>query len=206
MARETSSSRTARGSREIDDRWIGDHYGRIHRAAWYMTGDAWEAEDLAQETFVVALDRWDRFDGRSSESTWLYGILIRLHRRRRRSFVRMRRRLLGYLDRAGELAREIDDPQVRLAQQQWRESVWAGVARLPSNQRVAIVLRFAEGMSYQEISDSIGCAVGTVKTRVHHGLKRLRQHVDCDDLGLSGPIALPSSVEPQSVIRINARW
>ena len=46
------------------------------------TGDAWAAEDLAQETFVVAIDKWDRFDNRSARSTWLYGILVQLRRRR----------------------------------------------------------------------------------------------------------------------------
>ncbi len=170
-------------SRQIDDAWIRGHYPRIHRAAWLMTGDAWEAEDLAQETFVVALDRWKSFEGRSSDATWLYGILIRLHQRRSRSLARMRRRLLQYVQRSDAVERtmsQTEDPQTVLARSQWQASVWADVARLPAAQQIAVTLRFAEGMPYAQIAEATGCAIGTAKTRVHHGLKRLRQQLDVE--------------------------
>lgn len=163
-----------------DDAWIAAHYERIHRAAWLMTGDAWEAEDLAQETFVVAIDRWRSFGGRSSRLTWLYGILIRLRRRRARSVTRLRRRIEEYMSRKERTVAA--DPQLEFAYRQWRESVWADVATLPAAQREAILLRFAEGMTYEQIAQTSGCAVGTAKTRVHHGLSRLRNHRDRDNL------------------------
>ena len=65
----------------MDQAWIETHYPPIHRAAWWMTGNLIEADDLAQQTFVVALDRWHTFDGRSEPSTWLFGILLRLKSR-----------------------------------------------------------------------------------------------------------------------------
>ncbi len=157
-----------------DDPWIGALYPRIYRAAWMMTGDPWAAEDLAQDTFVVAIDKWDRFDGRSSRSTWLYGILVRLRQRRDRTLARMRRRLQAYADR--NPPKEILDPEVQLAASEWRESVWADVATLPAAQRDAIVLRYVEEFSYEEIAAAMNCAVGTAKTRVHHGLKRLKEN------------------------------
>lgn len=174
------------GAGEIDDDWIRKQYPRIHRAAWLMTGRAAEAEDLAQETFVVALDRWDSFQGRSSASTWLYGILIRLVQRRGRTLSRLRRRLMQYAEDNGSTRQQIseaDDPQTALARQQWQESIWADVAGLPTSQRIAVTLRFAEGMSYQQIGETVGCATGTAKSRVHHGVKRLRDRLSeqCDD-------------------------
>ena len=153
--------------------WVREHYPRIHRAAWMMTGDAWEAEDLAQQTFVVALERWHRFEGRAAESTWLYGILVKLRQRRFRTLARMQRRLREYVDRRGD--RESEDPQHVLSQQQWRESIWSDVARLPPAQRDAVTLRYAEGMSYEEVAKIVGCVPGTAKSRVHHGVKRLRE-------------------------------
>ena len=155
-----------------DDSWVRAHYERIHRAAWMMTGDAWAAEDLAQEVFVVAIDKWERFDGRSSRATWLYGILIQLRRRRGRTLARLRRRLQTYADR--NPTKEVSDPATELAAKQWQESVWADVAKLTEAQRDAVTLRFAEEMSYDEIASALGCAVGTAKTRVHHALKRLK--------------------------------
>ena len=159
--------------------WIRRHYARIHRAAWVMTGDTWEAEDLAQETFVVALDRWDHFRGHSSEETWLFGILIRLRQRRGRMLARARRRLERYADQLVRCS-DGEDPQRQLSQQQWRESIWAQVAKLPRRQRDAVTLRFAEGLSYEQIAKIVNCPPGTAKTRVHHGVRRLRLDSDSD--------------------------
>ena len=158
-----------------DDAWISEHYDRIHRAAWLMTGDPCAAEDLAQEVFVVAIDRWDRFGGRSSAATWLYGILIRLARRRTRSLMRFRHRLQQYVAR--HQPSPSSDPKFEHARQQWRDSIWRDVAKLPNHQRDAVLLRFAEGMSYEQIARAVGCAKGTAKTRVHHGLKKLRSRL-----------------------------
>jgi RNA polymerase sigma-70 factor (ECF subfamily) len=193
------------GVREIDNAWIREHYPRIHRAAWLMTGDPCEAEDLAQETFVVALEQWNKFEGRSSESTWLYGILMRLSQRRGRSLARMRRRLMNYVDRNNVI--ESEDPQTRLAREQWRKGVWADVARLPQRQRVAVTLRFAEGMSYEQIGEAIGCAPGTVKSRIHHGIKRLRQRLagDLIEGSAEGSSHMTSDLEVQPAIHIASR-
>lgn len=182
------------------DDWIVENYEKIHRAAWLMTGDAWEAEDLAQETFAIALDRWGRFEGRSSVSTWLFGILIRVRNRRSRSIARMRRRLQRY----GQLhvPPTSENPETLLAQSQWRESVWAEVARLPKPQRDAVTLRFANELGYEQIAEIVGCAVGTAKTRVHHGLKRLKQS-DCPTLpqptnDLNAPLRLAHAADTTS--------
>jgi RNA polymerase sigma-70 factor (ECF subfamily) len=160
------------------DAWVDSQYGLIHRAAWMMTGDAWTAEDLAQEVFVVAIDKWDQFDGRSSRSTWLYGILVRLNRRRQRTLARLGRRIKKYAyqnetERNSKQNRH--DPANNLAEQSWRQSVWAEVARLPLPQREAITLRYSQELTYEEIASAVRCPVGTVKTRVHHALKRLKQ-------------------------------
>lgn len=194
--------------RQIDDEWIREHYSRIHRAAWLMTGDAWSAEDLAQETFIVALDQWQKFEGRSSETTWLYGILLRLDKRRRRTLGRMRRRWKQYIERGEHLelgATNELDPQTQLAQQQWRDSIWAEVAELPNAQREAVTLKFAEEMNYQQIAETLGCAVGTAKTRVHHGLKRLKiQHPELQPMQANPPRHEPSAGR-QNEIQLSTR-
>ena len=207
MAPETRSQLAVESdSKTPDDQWVSRHYAVIHRAAWYMTGDGWEAEDLAQETFVVAIDQWEGFDRRSSDATWLYGILIRLHQRRKRSFVRMRRRLAGYLDRVRDEPRETTDPKNQLAQEQWRESVWSDVARLPDDQKVAVILRYTEGLTYDEIAKSMGCATGTARTRVHHGLKRLRGFVDASEVPQDRRSDDFQLTDSAPIIHINARW
>ena len=53
--------------------------------------------------------------------------------------------------------------------------LWSKVAQLPDGQRQTLVLRFSEGLRYEEIADVLGCPLGTVKSRIHNGLLRLRQ-------------------------------
>ncbi len=63
---------------------IAEHFPRIHRAALVLTGNPWDADDLAQETFLILAREGARFAGRSQLGTWLYGILLNLDRRLRR--------------------------------------------------------------------------------------------------------------------------
>ncbi|MEO1529980.1 MAG: RNA polymerase sigma factor [Planctomycetota bacterium] len=158
---------------EMSDAWIRDVYPRIHRAAWAMTGDPSVADDLAQETFVVALDKWDSFDRRSTRLTWLHGILIRTSRKRFRSLARLRRRLEAYWQRDPRPQVSADSSR-QLALREWNESVWSEVAKLSRPQAEAITLRFACDMTYEQIAEAVGCPEGTAKTRVHHGLKQLQ--------------------------------
>ena len=71
-------------------------YPRIRRAALLLSnGNAWEADDLAQETLLHAAQGWSRFKGASCEGTWLYSILVNQHRQRQRTGRRSWRRWLS---------------------------------------------------------------------------------------------------------------
>ena len=78
------------------------NFARIHRAALVLTGNPWDADDLAQETFLVLSAQADRFAGRSSIYTWLYGILLNLDRRERRRHGTRRRKLKVLWDNEAE--------------------------------------------------------------------------------------------------------
>ena len=156
-----------------------EFYPRIRRAALVMTGDAWEADDLAQETFLQAASSWRRFAGRSRVDTWLYGILLRLRSRRLRSSRRQRRRWLTWFDRTPP--RPEPTAEARLIEEEWRESLWAEVSRLPEAQQHAVVLRYSAGLSQDEIAAAMDCPVGTVKSRLHHALATLTARLSDED-------------------------
>src|SRR5689334_8240830 len=119
------------------------YFARIHRAALVLTGNPWDADDLAQETFLVLAAQGDRFEGRSSLYTWLYGILLNLERRERRKRGLRQRVWQGLVRLVG--AEEASAPADHsLEAAEWRRSLWAQVARLPDGQRQALVLRFSE--------------------------------------------------------------
>lgn len=151
-------------------------YPRILRAALVMTGSRWEADDLAQETFLQAMRSWRRFAGQSRVDTWLYSILLNLHRKRLRSAGRRWQRWLRWFQRTRPTS-AADSPDRQLLQEEWRESLWAAVARLPEPQQHAVVLRYSEGLAYEEIAEVLRCPVGTVKSRLHHALAALEKEL-----------------------------
>jgi len=156
------------------DQIIREHFGRIHRAALILTGNPWDADDLAQETFLVFARNRHKFRGQSSTYTWLYGILLNLDRRERRRQGTHRRKLQDLHD---EPAQSEPAPPADLAVEmaEWRRGLWSQVARLPDAQRQALVLRFSEGLRYEEIATVLECPLGTVKSRIYHGLLGLRR-------------------------------
>jgi len=161
---------------------LRDHFARIRRAALVLTGNPWDADDLAQETFLTLTRQQTAFQGRSSLYTWLYGILLNLERRERRRSG-LRRRKLRVL-----WTHETPAADARMEVSEWRRGLWSQVARLPDGQRQALVLRFSEHLSYDEIAAVLSCPLGTVKSRIFNGLQSLRNMLRDDMTGLvEGP-------------------
>jgi RNA polymerase sigma-70 factor (ECF subfamily) len=152
-----------------------DHFARIQRAALVLSGNPWDADDLAQETFLILARQSDQFQGRSSIYTWLYGILLNLDRRERRRCGLRRRKLqvLCWNEPSDERVAPAADARAEVTE--WKNSLWARVAQLPEGQRQALVLRFSEGLRYEEVAEVLDCPLGTVKSRIFHGLAGLRR-------------------------------
>lgn len=160
------------------DETTRDCFARIHRAALVLCGNPWDADDLAQETFLILARQGGSFQGRSSIYTWLYGVLLNLERRERRRWGMRRRKLRVLWDNqpAGADLSPRADAAAEVAE--WKRSLWARVAQLPDGQRQSLVLRFSEGLRYEEIAEVLECPLGTVKSRIFHGLAALRRLLD----------------------------
>ncbi len=156
------------------------YFDRIHRAALVLCGNPWDADDLAQETFLILARQGGSFEGRSSIYTWLYGILLNLDRRERRRWGMRRRKLRVVWD--SQPAPEAVSPRADAAAEvkEWKNSLWGRVAQLPEGQRQALVLRFSEGLRYEEIAEAMDCPLGTVKSRIFHGLAALRRVLEAE--------------------------
>jgi len=132
-----------------------------------------EGDDLAQEAFVIAWRRLNRFEGRSSFRSWVCGIGFRLARDQRRSRGRAMRRDAAWL----ETQNEESAPH----QGEARADAHALLAHLPLDQRAAIVLCLAEGMSHAEAAEALAMPLGTVKSHVQRGRARLQKLLDFPD-------------------------
>lgn len=154
---------------------IQDYFPRIHRAALVMSGNPWDADDLAQETFLVLAQQRDRFRGQSQLFTYLYGILLNLDRRERRRHGTRRRALQLLQENAPRDYPTQPAAETAVEVSEWKQSLWSRVAQLPDAQRETLVLRFSEQLRYEEIAAVLGCPLGTVKSRIFNGLETLRQ-------------------------------
>jgi len=163
---------------------VEENYDRLFRAARFMCDDDQAAEDLLQETFLAAADARARFEGRSSDYTWLYGILLnkfrRWLRRRKRSFLSLQ--LLGGKDEdsTGTPPVETDrpGPLQQLLRREDIEQVREAIDDLSADHRAVVTLRYVEGMSYEEIAEAVECPLGTVKSRIHYALEHIAEYLE----------------------------
>ena len=140
--------------------------------AYGMLKDADRARDVVQDTFI-RLCRQDVSKVRDSLKSWLFTVC--------------RNRALDVLRKEGRL-RSLDDPELRRPvlsvaeepsvhadREERLEMVMRYLDRLPENQKTVILLKFRDGLSYQEITEKTGLSGGNVGFLIHTGLKRIRQ-------------------------------
>lgn len=157
-------------------------FERYHRpilaVAVGMTGNAEDARDVAQETFLRAHRNLRGFLGESSFYTWLYRIAVNVaidHRRRRarRGEVATPDATAGPEDDVAH-APPSDDPERELTRKELGRKIFAVIDELTPEHKAAIILREVEGLSYEEISRVMQCSKGTVMSRLHYARKRLQ--------------------------------
>ena len=131
-----------------------------------------EADDVAQEAFLKAYRHLPGFRPGHSFRAWLLAIVANEARNRRRSFVR--RSALVLRVRHEDTATAADDPADAALRTARRQEVLDAVARLPDRDREVISLRYFAQLSEAEMATGLGCAPGTVKSRLSRALGRLR--------------------------------
>jgi RNA polymerase sigma-70 factor, ECF subfamily len=145
-----------------------------------LSGNVDRADDLVQETLLRALVNIDSFEPGTNLSAWLFTILRNLFR----SEYRKRRREVE--DGDGTYAESLKSQPEQEARVEFRE-FRAALAKLPSDQREALILVGASGFSYEEAAGICGCAVGTIKSRVNRARTRLAELMAIESLDDFGP-------------------
>jgi RNA polymerase sigma-70 factor, ECF subfamily len=163
------------------DELMRDYHRKAYAFAYRMTGNREDAEDLTQEAFVRAYRALDRYDRSRPFDRWLFRIIANLFVDMLRS--RPRQAPLS-LDSPMEgtdgdsLFSEIPDEDADPARCVMREIVderlQDALKRLPAAFRHTVLLTDVEGMSYEEAADVLGCAVGTIRSRLHRARVLMR--------------------------------
>ncbi|WP_028315972.1 RNA polymerase sigma factor [Desulfatibacillum aliphaticivorans] len=149
---------------------VDAHKGALFNLAWRMTGSRSDAEDLVQEIFVRAFRNLGSFDAEKRFFPWLYTIGINLIRSRLKAVSR-RRRVLQ--DQEKEGAKEASPEEAFLAKER-ADQVQAALLKLNTGQREALLLRYSQGLTYDEIADILRISNSAAKMRAARGLDRLR--------------------------------
>ena len=134
-------------------------------------GDRATAEDLLQDTFTRLLTRRSYVAGRPLKP-WVYAIATNLVRDQRRQLAR--RGATEDVDCAADVA-DAEDASEALVRSEDERAIRAAIGSLGVEQRAAIVLRYYQGLSLSEIAQALGVPVGTVKSRLSIGTRRLRE-------------------------------
>jgi RNA polymerase sigma factor (sigma-70 family) len=142
------------------------HRDRVYRTALRLTGNSYDAEDVAQEALVQAWQRLDTFRGDSAFATWLYRIVVTRAYNVRRSTRRME-----LVDEVPETAAPGADRVVEERQQ--RHDLAEAIAALPFDRRAPLVLHQFEGLSYDEIAVVLEVSTATVRMRLFRARREL---------------------------------
>lgn len=137
-----------------------------------FTGVWADADDIAQEAFVIAWRRLDRFEGRSSFRSWVSGIGFRIARDARRTHSRAVKRETDWAESQADADRAAIEDRIALA---------SAMAALPEEQRAAVALCLGEGFSHTEAAAILNLPLGTVKSHVSRGRDRLLKTLEVGD-------------------------
>ncbi len=149
------------------------HQQFVYNLAWRALDDPHEAEDLAQEAFVRAWLALPNFRAQAQFRTWLYRIVTNLCYNR---LPRLRRELtaLGDPDLAEWPDAAQTDPALEVEHAEQRAHLYEAMDRLPESYRMLLLLRFQQGLPYEEIAMVTSLPLGTVKTGLHRARARLK--------------------------------
>ncbi len=166
-----------KGSHVAFEGLVRRYHERAFRAAFRVVRDPELAAEVLQEAYIKAYRGIRQFESRSAFYTWLYRIVVNLALDRRR-----RERGVQMVEWEDEVAEQADirailpvasNPEVASQRAHVLELVSEGVQGLPDGQREVLLLREVEGLSYEEIADTMKISKGTVMSRLHYARKKL---------------------------------
>ncbi len=157
------------------EKWVGRYGPELRRHLGRMTNNADDAEDILQQVWISAVEKPPDDGPGSNVRAWLYRVatnaaLDSLARKR------FRRQALQGVD-PGATASNLEPPDAGFSglDEETRARVREQCAKLPTKQREAVWLRWAEGLDYPTIAQRLGSSTESARANVHHGMKKLRE-------------------------------
>jgi RNA polymerase sigma-70 factor, ECF subfamily len=186
-------ARITAGDREAFGDLYRRHRSTIHRFATHVSGSAAVADDVVQDVFVAVIEKAAGYQpNRSGVLPWLLGI-ARNHVRRWRT-ERLMLPLPADETRDGHELAVTPDPLLAISAERHTSALRQALGGLPMRYREAIVLCDLHELSYADAAVAIGCAVGTVRSRLHRGRALLARRLTASEDGLTCRIPATRSI------------
>ena len=175
--------RVQRGDKAAFDLLVIKYQRKIFRLLSRLIRDPGEVEDVAQEAFIKAYRALPNFRGDSAFYTWLYRIAINTAKN---WLVSQGRRAPTTTETDiedaetfddGEHLRDLNTPDAMLLTRPVADAVNRAIERLPEELKTAIVLRELEGLSYEEIAETMNCPIGTVRSRIFRAREAIAEEL-----------------------------
>jgi RNA polymerase sigma-70 factor (ECF subfamily) len=163
-----------KGDLDSFNRLVESYQRAVYNLALQMLGDRQAAEDASQEAFFSAWRGIGAFRGGSFKA-WMLRItanVCRDHLRKRKPTSSLEELSIEF-----EVSNSTESPEDYALRLDMRAQIQRGLASLPSEQRLAVVLSDIQGLSYEEIAQVMGCSLGTVRSRLSRGRARLRDYL-----------------------------
>ncbi len=186
-------ARLKAGEMSAFDELVEEYQSLVYALSYRILGDAEDARDAAQETFLKIYRHFARFRGEASLKTWICRIAINQARSTERWWRRRNRANTCSLDAplglnredgrllADYLESENASPEIETLSRERGRRIETALCELKKDFRIAVILRDIEGLSYEEIAFVTEVSVGTVKSRIARGREMLRQTVQAGE-------------------------
>ncbi|MFJ7637053.1 RNA polymerase sigma factor SigX [Peribacillus sp. NPDC097206] len=155
------------------------YHQEIYQFIYYMTKDRETAEDLVQEVYIRIMKAYNRFEGNSSEKTWMYSIARNVTIDYFRKQKGWKNKIIPTIDWDGQMIKD-NQPipeEVAIMNDNVRE-IYRCLNRCTVNQKAVIILRYIQGMSISETADVLNWSESKVKTTQHRALKAIKKMMD----------------------------
>lgn len=191
MAKETSPQqgskglivRAKQGDMQAFEELILQHEKIVYNVAFRMMNHSEDAKDISQEVFIKAYRNIANFDERSTFSTWIYRITVNtcIDEMRKRKGKQSLSLDNEHEDEEGTWKQEIadngDTPERSLLRKEEQSEIMKALETISEDYKTVFILRDIRGLSYEEISEITGLALGTVKSRISRARKHLKEEI-----------------------------
>lgn len=182
------ANRIQQGDRRAFEEFVDSYGARVHRLVRRYVENPSDAEDVTQEVFVDLYRNIGSFRGESALSTWVYRVAVN---RCLRHCQRLRPDSVAYEEQTAQAEEDWQsDPALAATRRELSDKVQGALNLLSPLHQDVVILCQLHGLTYQECASILGIPVGTVKSRLSHAFRRLRESLNSYVCGEGG--ALPS--------------